>query len=90
MFNLFKSKTEKADQPNKPKIRIVQPKPGQSMEDFMAEMQAEYGGAAAKQGDMSDLFKMMGKDAVKVLKDSGVDVEELIASGVMNREDIPS
>ena len=96
MLNLFKSKAEKTDQPKetqkKPQIKIIQaqPKPGQSMEDFMTEMQAQHGGGGdLKQGNISDMFKLLGKDAAKVLKDSGVDVEELIASGVISREDVP-
>ena len=89
MLNFFKSKAEgDSTKAQKPKIRIVQAKPGQDMEALKAQLQAEHGGA--QEGDISQLFKMFGKDAVKMLKDNGVDIEELITSGVIDREDIPS
>lgn len=90
MLNFFKSKTEKAP---KAKIKIIQaqPKPGQSMDDFVTEMKAAHGlDGDAAQGNMSDLFKHLGQDAAQVLKDSGVDIDELIAAGVISPKDIPS
>lgn len=90
MLNFFKREAkDDTKKEQKPKIRIVQAQPGQDMEEFKAQMQAEYGGDA-QQGDISQLFKVLGKDAIATLQNSGVDIEELIASGVINREDIPS
>ena len=89
MFNLFKGTSDTGDKPKKPTMRIVQPKPGQSMEDLKAELEAEYGGDA-QQGSIADMFKLLGKDALKTLQENGVDVDTLVANGVINLEDIPS
>jgi len=94
MFNIFKRKAEQDDQPKKPKVtfKMVQaePRPGQSMDDFIAEMKEQHGiEGDVKQGSPADIFKLLGKDAFKVLKSNGVDVDELVASGAINTEDIP-
>ena len=89
MFNFLQGKKNNTTANKAPVVKVFQPKPGQSMEDAMAEIQAEHGGNMM-QGNLEDLFKVMGKDALTTLKNNGVDVDELISSGIIDPSNIPS
>ncbi|MCL1995986.1 MAG: hypothetical protein FWG63_07265 [Defluviitaleaceae bacterium] len=59
---LFKDKNEK---PNKPKIMMAQPKPGQSQAEFIEEMKQRYGDTkviTANPEDLAKIAEMTGMD----------------------------
>lgn len=71
MFKMFKSGEGKTKE-KKPKMKMMmrRPKPGQSMEDFKKEMEAEFGGDMTimdgnnpeNLAKMREMLKSMGQD----------------------------